>query len=109
MYCKYLAALSQRITARSLLEGFSVFNPNTVLQQLSLIITVTSYKYSLTTHYGPQSATSHFSEIKGDVGKSVHEKEQKQKMLHQDRKSLITPSLNLCFFLICIVLFFLDS
>ena len=35
VYCKYLATLSQHITARfpnmSLLEGFSVFNPNTIL------------------------------------------------------------------------------
>ena len=35
--------------------------------------------------------------MKGDVGMSLHEKE---RCLHQDTKSLITPSLHLCFALI---------
>ena len=38
---------------------------------------------------------NHFYEMKGDVGMSLHEKERNK---HQDTKSLITPSLHLCFF-----------
>ena len=42
---------------------------------------------------------NHFYEMKGDVGMSLHEKERnKKRCLHQDIKSLITPSLHLCFF-----------
>ena len=42
---------------------------------------------------------NHFYEMKGDVGMSLHEKERnKKRCLHQDTKSLITPSLHLCFF-----------
>ena len=40
---------------------------------------------------------NHFYEMKGDVGMSLHEKERKKKMPTQDTKSLITPSLHLCF------------
>ena len=42
---------------------------------------------------------NHFNEMKGDVGMSSHEKEREQEdvYIHQDRKSLITPSLHLCF------------
>ena len=59
VYCKYLAAL-QHITARfpdmSLLEGFSVFNPNTIPQQLSLQPNHNSDKLQiLIDHYGPHS------------------------------------------------------
>ena len=41
---------------------------------------------------------NHFYEMKGDVGMSLHEKERNKKMPTQDTKSLITPSLHLCFF-----------
>ena len=40
---------------------------------------------------------NHFYEMKGDVGMSLHEKERNKKMPTQDTKSLITPSLHLCF------------
>ena len=40
---------------------------------------------------------NYFYEMKGDVGMSLHEKETRR-CLHQDTKSLITPSLHLCFF-----------
>ena len=40
---------------------------------------------------------NHFYEMKGDVGLSLHEKKG-TRCLHQDTKSLITPSLHLCFF-----------
>ena len=46
---------------------------------------------------------NYFSEMKGDVGMKRRET---RTCLHQDRKSLITPYLQLFFFLICIVLFF---
>ena len=38
-----------------------------------------------------------FYEMKGDVGMSLHEKERNKKIPTQDTKSLITPSLHLCF------------
>ena len=41
---------------------------------------------------------NHFYEMKGDVGMSLHEKKGTRRCLHQDTKSLITPSLHLCFF-----------
>ena len=41
---------------------------------------------------------NHFCEMKGDVGMSCHKKERNKKILHQDTKSFITPSLHLCFF-----------
>ena len=41
---------------------------------------------------------NHFYEMKGDVGMSLHEKERNKKIPTQDTKSLITPSLHLCFF-----------
>ena len=41
---------------------------------------------------------NHFYEMKGDVWMSLHEKERNKKMPTQDTKSLITPSLHLCFF-----------
>ena len=41
---------------------------------------------------------NHFYEMKGDVGMSLHEKERNKKMPTQDTKSLITPSLHLCFY-----------
>ena len=44
---------------------------------------------------------NHFYEMKGDVGMSLHEKGRNKKCLHQDTKSLITPSLHLCFALTC--------
>ena len=42
---------------------------------------------------------NNFSEMKGDVGMSLHEKEGEQEdaYIYRDRKSLITPSLHLCF------------
>ena len=42
---------------------------------------------------------NHFSEMKGDVGMPLHEKEGEQEddYIDQDRKSLITLSLHLCF------------
>ena len=47
---------------------------------------------------------NHFYEMKGDVGMSLHEKERNKKMPTQDTKSLITPSLHLCFALILFVM-----
>ena len=44
---------------------------------------------------------NHFYEMKGDVGMSLHEKKGTRRCLHQDTKSLITPSLHLCFALTC--------
>ena len=44
---------------------------------------------------------NHFYEMKGDVGMSLHEKKGTRRCLHQDTKSLITPSLHLCFTLTC--------
>ena len=41
---------------------------------------------------------NHFYEMKGDVGMSLHEKERNKKMPTPRHKSLITPSLHLCFF-----------
>ena len=41
---------------------------------------------------------NNFYEMKGDVGMSLHEKERNKKMPTKDTKSLITPSLHLCFF-----------
>ena len=35
---------------------------------------------------------NHFYEMKGDVGMLLHEKKGTRKCLHQDTKSLITPS-----------------
>ena len=44
---------------------------------------------------------NHFSEMKGDVGMSPHEKEREQEDTYtKTRNSFITPSLHLCFFLI---------
>ena len=40
---------------------------------------------------------NHFYEMKGDVGMSLHKKERNKKIPTQDTKSLITPSLHLCF------------
>ena len=42
---------------------------------------------------------NHFPEMKGDVGMSLHEKEGEQEdaYIYQDRKSLITLSLHVCF------------
>ena len=42
--------------------------------------------------------------MKGDVGMSLHEKERNKKMPTQDTKSLITPSLHLCFALTLFVM-----
>ena len=47
---------------------------------------------------------NHFYEMKGDVGMSLHEKERNKKMPTQDTKSLITPSLHLCFALTLFVM-----
>ena len=44
---------------------------------------------------------NHFYEMKGDIGMSLHEKKGTRRCLHQDTKSLITPSLHLCFALTC--------
>ena len=46
-----------------------------------------------------QVEKNHFSEMKGDVGMSLHEKEGEQEdaYIYRDKKSLITPSLHLCF------------
>ena len=60
VYSKYLATLSQHITDRfpdmSLLEGFSVFNPSTIPQELSLQPNHNRDKIQLLIdHYGPHS------------------------------------------------------
>ena len=47
---------------------------------------------------------NHFYEMKGDVGMSLHEKERNKKMPTQDTKSLIIPSLHLCFALTLFVM-----
>ena len=46
---------------------------------------------------------NHFSEMKGDVGMSLHEKEREQEDAHPKTESHLTPSLHLCFSL-CIIL-----
>ena len=46
---------------------------------------------------------NHFSEIKGDVGMSPHEKRRETRgCLHQNRNSFITPSLHLCLVFVCV-------
>ena len=53
---------------------------------------------------------NHFSEMKGDVGMSPHEKEGEQEDAYtKTRNSFITPSLHLCFFLMCSYLLFVDK
>ena len=53
-----------------------------------VIATATIYKWK-----------NHFYEMKGDVG--MPQKKGTRRCLHQDTKSLITPSLHLCFALTC--------
>ena len=49
---------------------------------------------------------NHFSEMKGDVGMSSHEKEWEQEDAYtKTRNSFTTHSLHLCFFLMCNILF----
>ena len=48
---------------------------------------------------------NHFSEMKGGVGMSPHEKEGEQ----EDAYTKTGSPLHLCFFLICIVLFFVQT
>ena len=45
---------------------------------------------------------NYFSEMKGDVGMSPHEREGGQEDAYTKKNSFIIPSLHLCFFLICI-------
>ena len=53
---------------------------------------------------------NHFSEMKGDVGISPHEKEGEQEDAYTNtRNSFITPSLHLCCFLMCSYLLFVDK
>ena len=53
---------------------------------------------------------NHFSEMKGDVGMSPHEKEGEQEDAYtKTRNSFITPSIHLCFFLMCSYLLFVDK
>ena len=53
---------------------------------------------------------NHFSEMKGDVGMSPHEKEREQEDAYtKTRNSFITPSLHLCFFLMCSYLLSMDK
>ena len=53
---------------------------------------------------------NHFSEMKGDVGMSPHEKEREQEDAYtKTRNSFITLSLHLCFFLMCSYLLFMDK
>ena len=60
VYCKYLATLSRHITDRfpdlSLLDGFSIFNPKIIPQELSLQPSHNTDKLQLLIdHYGPHS------------------------------------------------------
>ena len=56
-----------------------------------MVVDVWSYKWK-----------NHFYEMKGDVGMSLYEKEGTRRCLHQDTKSLITPSLHLCCLFVCL-------
>ena len=46
---------------------------------------------------------NHFSEMKGDVGMSPHEKEREQEDAYTKTESCPTPSLHLCFSLFIIL------
>ena len=53
---------------------------------------------------------NHFSEMKGDVGMSPHEKEGEQGDAYTKTEThSITSSLHFCFFLMCSYLLFMDK
>ena len=90
------------------------------LLQLSLNYTHTSVSNICTYHFywgfAPNEKNmwnkwkNHFSEMKGDVGMSPHEKEGEQEDAYtKTRNSFITPSLHLCFFLMCSYLLCVDK